>query len=147
MTSYTETDTTVATGSPEAEKVAARLIRYLGTLEGAEDVLTPDVFVDLNVPLWRMQAQGTEAFESLIREETDDGQIIHDHRVVPTPTGFVLEYDGELTHKESGQNLYFRNMWLCEIRNGRISEVTVYCTGEWDEQARRTQAEEAPMLR
>jgi hypothetical protein len=30
---------------------------------------------------------------------------------------------------------------------GRIAEVTVYCTGEWDDELRARHAAEAPMIR
>ena len=38
-------------------------------------------------------------------------------------------------------------MTRCEVVNGRISHVVVYCTGGWDEATRVRHAAEAPMLR
>jgi hypothetical protein len=36
---------------------------------------------------------------------------------------------------------------LCEVVRGRIAEITVYCTGEWDDELRARHAAEAPMIR
>jgi hypothetical protein len=38
-------------------------------------------------------------------------------------------------------------LWLCEVRDGRITEVVGYCNGGWDDELRARHAVEAPMLR
>jgi ketosteroid isomerase-like protein len=40
-----------------------------------------------------------------------------------------------------------RRLWLCEVRDGRITEVVGYCNGGWDAELRARHAVEAPMLR
>ena len=40
-----------------------------------------------------------------------------------------------------------RRLVLCEVRDGRIAEVLVYCNGSWDAALRARHAVEAPMLR
>ena len=40
-----------------------------------------------------------------------------------------------------------RRIFLCEVRDGRIAEVTCYCNGGWDDDLRARHAAEAPMLR
>ena len=65
-------------------------------------------------------------------------------RVVPTATGFVLEH--EETHLGESR-LVARRLWLCEVRDGRITEVLGYCNGGWDDELRARHAAEAPMLR
>ena len=62
-------------------------------------------------------------------------------RVVPTVSGFVLE------HEENQGDAVARRLVVCEVRDGRIAEVVVYCNGEWDPALRARQAAEAPMLR
>ena len=63
-------------------------------------------------------------------------------RVVPTATGFVME------HEETAHGEVARRLWLCEVRDGRITEVVGYCNGGWDAELRRPAlAVEAPMLR
>ena len=58
-----------------------------------------------------------------------------------TATGFVLE------HEETQGDEVARRLLLCEVRDGRIAEVVVYCNGGWDPALRERQAAEAPMLR
>ena len=65
-------------------------------------------------------------------------------RVVPTASGFVLEHEetqGGATAEVA------RRLWLCEVRNGRITEVVGYCNGGWDAALRARHAAEAPLLR
>ncbi len=40
-----------------------------------------------------------------------------------------------------------RRLWLCEVRDGVITEVVGYCNGGWDDELRARHAAEAPMLR
>jgi hypothetical protein len=40
-----------------------------------------------------------------------------------------------------------RKIVLCEVRDGRISELTIYCSGDWDEELRARHAAEATLLR
>lgn len=65
-------------------------------------------------------------------------------RTVPTASGFVTE------HEETYRGLKVevaRRLWLCEVRDGRITEVVGYCNGGWDDELRARHAAEAPMLR
>ncbi|CAN5500633.1 hypothetical protein BH20ACT23_BH20ACT23_03170 [soil metagenome] len=109
------------------------------------DLFAPDVFFDLNMPVWRFQMQGVDAFEKWRRELTPEGTGINVLRTVPTLSGFVTEYE-EFEEKE-GRELTSRKMFLCEVREGRIAEVVAYCSGEWDEDLRARHAVEAPMIR
>ena len=112
------------------------------TLEAGEDVFAPDVFFDLLPPFWRFQLKGPAAFAEQLRELAGDGAVRAKLlRVVPTATGFVME------HEESSADEVARRMILCEVRAGRITEVTVYCNGGWDAELRARHAAEAPMLR
>jgi hypothetical protein len=59
-------------------------------------------------------------------------------------SGFVMEH--EQTERGSRDEVA-RRLWLCEVRDGRISEVLGYCNGGWDAELRARHATEAPMLR
>jgi ketosteroid isomerase-like protein len=111
----------------------------------AGEVFTEDVFFDLNMPVWRFQMQGVDAFESWRRELAPDGSGVNVLRTVPTLSGFVTEF--EEFEERQGQLLTSRKMILCEVREGRIAEVVAYCSGEWDEALRARHAVEAPMIR
>ena len=68
-------------------------------------------------------------------------------RTIPTVTGFVTEFVGR--HQENGEEMTDRKILLCEVRDGRIAELTVYCSGDWDAELRARHAAEtqrsAPM--
>ena len=122
--------------------------RFAGVFENpdsATDVLSPDVFFDLNMPVWRMQLQGPEAFSAQL-EQINEGDVRIDVlRTVPTVTGFVTEHE---EHQQvDGQDLTARRLWLCEMEGGRIIEAVGYCSGEWDAELRARHAVEAPMIR
>ena len=40
-----------------------------------------------------------------------------------------------------------RRLHVCTVRGGRIAEMTVFCSGDWDEELRVRHAAEAPILR
>jgi len=87
--------------------------------------------------------QGVDAFLAQLREIAPGPPTVRLLKVVPTATGFVLEHE-ETQH---GADEVARRLWLCEVRDGRISEVVGYCNGGWDAALRARHAAEAPMLR
>jgi hypothetical protein len=109
------------------------------------DVFTADVFFDLNMPVWRFQMQGVDDFQAWRRELAPEGSGVNILRTVPTLSGFVTEYlEFEV---QEGELQTSRKMFLCEVKEGRISELVGYCTGGWDEDLRARHAVEAPMIR
>jgi hypothetical protein len=110
-----------------------------------EGMFAPDVFVDLTVPHWRLQAEGVEdAFR--IRE--DNHPQLGKVRVEGldcTSRGFLLQI--EERWKAEGQQWYCREMIHCIVTDGRISELAIYCTGDWDEAVQRQHAEQVHLLR
>jgi ketosteroid isomerase-like protein len=67
-------------------------------------------------------------------------------RCEPTASGFVQESVIRAV-KHNGERVYSRQVFLAIVRDGRIAEITMYCTGDWDEATVARQAAEAPMLR
>ncbi len=128
-----------------AERLSERFANVFETLDAGEDVFSPDVFFDLNMPVWRFQLQGPEAFESQLKNIVEGDVRINVLRTVPTASGFVTEHE---EHQDvGGQDLTARRLWLCEVRGGRIVEAVGYCSGEWDEELRARHTAEAPMIR
>jgi hypothetical protein len=110
------------------------------------DVLTEDVFLDGNPPLWRFQLQGIEAFTDWYSGFMPHGmEEVNVVRTIPTASGFVTELTE--AHRQDGDEITSRKIVLCEVRNGRIAELTIYCSGDWDAETRARHAAEAPMLR
>ena len=139
----TQADTTI--DGAIARRLSSRFAEVLETLVVADDVVAPDAFFDLNMPVWRFQLQGREAVEAQLRSISKGPSRVEILRTVPTASGFVQEHE---EHTEvDGEDISARRLVLCEVRDGRIVEAVVYCTGEWDDELRARHAVEAPMLR
>jgi hypothetical protein len=139
----TRADTTIDHAT--ARRLSSRFAETLETLVVGDDVVAPDAFFDLNMPVWRFQLQGPAAVEAQLKSISKGPSRVDILRTVPTATGFVQEHE-EHTDVD-GHHLSARRLVLCEVRDGRITEVVIYCTGEWDDELRARHAAEAPMLR
>jgi hypothetical protein len=128
----------------EVERLGTAFNRCFETLEADREAIAPDVFCDLLPPMWRFQLQGADAFTDQLRAIGSEGQRATLLRLVPTATGFVMEHEEETPGPPRERA---RRLWLCEVRDGRITEVVGYCNGGWDDELRARHAAEAPMLR
>lgn len=137
-------DQSVVVDDALAQELSERLADVFRTSD-VGDVLTEDVFFDGHPPLWRFQLQGRDTFAAWLKGYSPDGADITVVRTVPTVSGFVTELVGR--HLEDGQELTDRKIVLCEVRGGRISELTVYCSGDWDADLRARHAAEVSILR
>lgn len=126
------------------ERLSTAFNRCFETLDAGDDVFAPDAFFDLYPPLWRFQLQGPAAFAAQLRAIAEGETSARVLRVVPTASGFVMEH--EETQRGATVEVA-RRLWLCEVRDGRITEVVGYCNGGWDDELRARHAAEAPMLR
>ena len=126
------------------ERLSTAFNRCFETFDAGEDVFAADAFFDLYPPFWRFQLQGPDAFAAQLRAIADGESSARVLRVVPTTTGFVLEH--EEVHGGATVEVA-RRLWLCEVRDGRITEAVGYCNGGWDEELRARHAVEAPLLR
>jgi hypothetical protein len=128
----------------EAQTLSERLANVFRTAE-VGDVFTEDLFLDGHPPLWRFQLEGKDAFAAWLKGYSPDGAEITVARTVPTATGFVTELLGR--HEEGGELMTDRKILLCEVRAGRISEMTIYCSGDWDANLRARHAAETTLVR
>lgn len=126
------------------ERLSTAFNRCFETLEADETIFTPDAFFDLFPPLWRFQFEGTRAFTAQLRAVAEGDVTARILRVVPTADGFVLEHEET---QRGGKDEVARRLWLCQVRDGRISDVVGYCNGGWDGELRARHAAESPMLR
>jgi ketosteroid isomerase-like protein len=127
-----------------AQDLSERLADVFRTAD-VGDLFADDVFLDGHPPLWRFQLQGRDAFATWLRGYSPDGAETTVVRTVPTVNGFVAEFIGR--HDEHGEEMTDRKILLCEVRDGRIADLTVYCSGDWDADLRARHAAEAPILR
>jgi len=128
-----------------ARQLSQRFNRVFETCEATEDLFSKDAFFDLNMPVWRFQLQGPEAFAAQLQQINQGVVRIEILRTVPTLSGFVTEHE---EHQDvDGQDFPARRLWLCEVEAGRIVTVVGYCSGEWNQELRDRHATEAPMIR
>jgi hypothetical protein len=127
-------------------RLSAGFHRCFAELDAPADLFADDAFFDLLPPMWRFQFEGSGAvFAAQLRSIAEGPVEVEVVRTIPTATGFVTE------HVESQQTphgrVIARRIHLCEVRNGRITAVTTYCNGGWDESLRARHRAEAPMIR
>ncbi len=140
------TDVPTTIDQATADRLAAGFHRCFSGFHAADGLFAHDTFFDLLPPLWRFQFQGPgEAFAAQLRSIAEGPVDIEVVRTIPTVTGFVTEHV-ETQHTPNGV-MTARRMHLCEVRDGRITAVTTYCNGGWDDELRGRHAAEAPMLR
>ena len=127
------------------DELSARFNRCFEAFDAPRDLFADEAFFDLLPPFWRFQLEGGDAFVSQLRAIACGPVEVKVLRTIPTASGFVTEHE-EHQHLADGE-VVARRMWVCEVRDGRIIDVTGYCNGGWDEELRARHAAEAPMLR
>jgi hypothetical protein len=129
----------------EVDAAVAAFVRYLETGTAPEGLFAVEMFGDLSVPLWRVQA-GTAAELIAFRAGNHPwpGQVTVE-RVERTGRGFTLEF--EERWENGGQRWYCREMVRADVADGRITELAVYCTGDWDEARQREHAGAVRLIR
>lgn len=128
-----------------APEVVHKFVHWIETGDVPDGLFTDDVFADLTVPQWRLQASGREAVTNLRRASHPAPGRIPRVRYDPTPTGFVIEW--EESWDEHGDSWYCREMMRAEVRGGAISEMSTYCTGDWSTAQVARHALEVTLLR
>lgn len=128
----------------EAQRLSEALADVFRTGD-VGDALTDDVFLDGHPPLWRFQLQGRDTFAEWIADYVRDGAHVDVATVEPTANGFVTQFQS--LHDEDGVEITDRKILLCEARDGRVSAMTVYCSGDWDPELRARHAKETTLIR
>lgn len=128
-----------ALDADQAQRLSKGLVAFLENNTLPDGLMHPDVFCDLSLPQWRIQTTGTDALERLRRESHPDLGSVSRWSAEPTASGFVFEFEERWTDAR-GESWYSRELLRATVHDGRIAEVSIYCTGDWD---RATQAEHA----
>jgi hypothetical protein len=113
------------------DEVVGEFIEFNETGTPPSALFTDDVFVDFTMPHWRLQAGDRDGLVALRRSGHPGASSVPDYRVDPTENGFVIEWTERWTDAQ-GRDWYCREMARAELRDGSISEISVYCTGDWD---------------
>ncbi|MFI5915324.1 hypothetical protein [Dactylosporangium sp. NPDC051541] len=73
-------------------ETAARFVRWLETGEDPGDLFADDVFADLSVPQWRVQAGRAKAVMALRTDSHPWPGTVTVERLDPTGRGWVLQF-------------------------------------------------------
>jgi hypothetical protein len=122
--------TTAVAAPSNARVLAEQFIAYLETGTAGPGLYAPDVFLDVTLPRWRLQARGREDALAVRRDNHPQPGQVPRWRFDPTPSGFVLEV--EETWTDAGEQWYCRELFRADVGPNGVSELAVYCTGDWD---------------
>jgi len=125
--------------------VAERFVTFLERGAPPAGLFAEDVFCDFTMPLWRLQAQGVDAVVELRRRGHPSPGDVPRWRCDVTPTGFVLEFEERWS--QAGRRWYCREMARADLAGAQISELSVYCTGDWDEELQARHGAEVDLHR
>jgi hypothetical protein len=128
-----------------ARTAAERFVAFLEDGVPPAGLFTDEVFCDFTMPLWRLQAQGVEGVVALRRQGHPSPGKVTRWRCDATPTGFVIEV--EESWDDGAQRLTCREMVRADLDGVAITELSVYCTGDWDDAARERHGREVALLR
>lgn len=129
----------------ENTEIVRRFIELCQSGSGGYEILAADIFIDVNVPEWRFQIQGVEAFLQWFKSEMPAGQTILSAHRIDTSDGFVLETESLVD--QDGVEHYVRQVWLAAVSSDVIQSLTLYCTGVWSPETVQRQRAQAPMIR
>ena len=125
--------------------LAGELVRWLETGTRPEGMFSPDVFCDLSVPLWRFQTRGEDAAFGIREQSHPFTGTVHVEALDRTSRGFLVQF--EERWQAQGQQWYCREQIHCIVTAGRISELVIYCTGDWDQALQVRHAQQVTLLR
>jgi hypothetical protein len=123
----------------------ANLIAFLETGSIPEGLFAPDLFADLTMPHWRVQtATAADIIAERVAGHPFPGQV-RVERVEPTDHGFTIEFEERWDNE--GQRWYCREMIRADVVGDTIVEMSIYCTGDWDEARQREHSEAVTLTR
>jgi hypothetical protein len=134
-----------ALSRPDPSVAVANLIRFLETGAAPDGLFAPDVFSDVSLPHWRVQGDTAEQLLAVRAEGHPFPGQVRVERVERTDRGFTIEFEERWEH--AGQRWYCREMIRADVLGDAIVELSVYCTGDWDEAKQREHAGAVPLLR
>ena len=125
--------------------VVRKLVEWFETTQLPDGLFADDVFLDFTSPQWRQQTSGIEAARALRNYGHPAPGRVPRLRYDPTPTGFVLEWEEEWD--DAAGHWYCREMLRADVYGETITELSVYCTGDWDEELLARHAREVTLIR
>ena len=121
----------MSTAARTLDQLVEEFVEFNETGAPPAGLFAEDVFVDFTMPHWRLQAAGREGLVALRRRGHPGPSTVAGYRVDSTEKGFVIEWTERWTD-DQGMDWYCREMARADVEDGSISELSVYCTGDWD---------------
>ena len=137
--------TTGRQGRPDTSAAVAGLIRFLETGYVPDGLFAPGVFCDLSLPQWRIQAATAGEIVAIRAEGHPWPGQVRVERVEQTGRGFTIEFEERWDHE--GQRWYCREMIRADVADDSIVELSIFCTGDWDETRQREHAGAVHLIR
>jgi hypothetical protein len=104
-----------------------------------DGLFAPTVFGDLTFPHWRIQTTSAEELVAGRRRTHPQPGRVRLERVTPTESGYLVKL--EERWQDGGQEWYCREGFAMDLdEDGAVSDFTLYCTGDWDEDRQREHA-------
>jgi hypothetical protein len=125
--------------------LAKTFVTWLETGVRPAGMVSDDVFVDFTPPHWRVQARGADAVYHLREDNHPFPSEIRVEALDRTSRGFLLQIEERWW--ADGQRWYCREMIHCVVAEGRITELAISCTGDWDEALQKRHAEQVSLPR
>jgi hypothetical protein len=119
------------TNARDVGLLVSEFIEFNETGTPPPGLFADDVFVDFTMPHWRLQAGDCDGLIAPRRAGHPGPSTVAGFRADSTKTGFVIEWT-ERWRDDGGMDWYCREMARAEVENGKITELSVYCTGDWD---------------
>jgi hypothetical protein len=129
----------------EVERLSLGLVAFLETNALPPGLFAPDVFCDLTLPTWRIQAATPADLLRIRLDSHPDLGRVSRWRSEATRTGFVFEFE-EQWMDAAGESWLSRELLWATVEQGQIQALSVYCTGDWDT-ARQAEHARAVTLR
>lgn len=136
---------TSTTAPADLAAPVAHVVQWLETGEVADGMFAADCFSDVTVPHWRVQATTGAAIARLRAELHPFPGRVRVERVDRTETGFVMAFEERWPHED--QQWYCRELIRADVVAGAITDLAVYCTGDWDEDVQRRHSAEVHLVR
>jgi hypothetical protein len=126
-------------------QLAEGLVEFLETGAPPEGLFAPDVFCDFTLPLWRVQSEGVDGLVALrLAGHPGPGTVVRS-RLDETQTGFVLEF--EERWRDRGMDWSAREIARADVGEDGITQLSVYCTGDWDAQRETLHRRQVELIR
>ncbi|MGH7686333.1 MAG: hypothetical protein ACREN2_05910 [Candidatus Dormibacteria bacterium] len=135
----------VAGNEAVARRLAEDLVVFLETGDVPPNLFAPDLFSDVTLPTWRLQASDLDGMVALRRAGHPSTGRVPRRRLDIIPDGFVIELT-EAWQGEGGE-WTCREMVRAGVRDGRIVELSLYCTGDWSPERIAEHASSVTLLR